>query len=212
MDADARRTRASRPAVSNAKGGTFYRDVWLPDVGKDRKCLHTTDRAEAERLARALLAARLRNEHEAPSPRVLTLGTLWERFCHESQNFLDNLLRSRRDAAVRAATLIGYFGADFDVRMFSGDDQSAYTIARRAGGIRVSEEYTTVPVRLRTAESDLVVLHQMLNWAATVRVRGVSSTETRSRESGERESRTRDAPSRASNDSPPREPRCSDSA
>ena len=57
--------------------------------------------------------------------------------------------------------------------MLSGDDQSAYAIARRAGGICVSDTYTTVPVRLRTAESDLVVLHQMLNWAATVRVRGV---------------------------------------
>lgn len=30
-----------------------------------------------------------------------------------------------------------------------------------------------MPVRLRTAESDLVVLHQMLNWAATVRVKRV---------------------------------------
>ncbi|HSU92217.1 MAG TPA: tyrosine-type recombinase/integrase [Gemmatimonadaceae bacterium] len=155
------------------KGGTFYRDVWLPELGKDRKCLHTTDRAEAERLARALLSARERDESEVRAPRVLTLGVLWDRFRHESQNFLDNSLRSRRDAAVRAATLIAYFGADLDVRMLSGDDQSAYAVARRAGGIRVSDTYTTVPVRLRTAESDLVVLHQMLNWAATVRVKGV---------------------------------------
>jgi integrase len=155
------------------KGGTFYRDVWLPELGKDRKCLHTTDRAEAERLARAFLSARQRGEPEVQAPRVLTLGVLWDRFRHESQNFLDNSLRSRRDAAVRAATLMAYFGADLEVRMLSGDDQSAYAVARRAGGIRVSDTYTTVPVRLRTAESDLVVLHQMLNWAATVRVRGV---------------------------------------
>ncbi|HWI89032.1 MAG: site-specific integrase [Gemmatimonadaceae bacterium] len=155
------------------KGGTFYRDVWLPEVGKDRKYLQTTDRAEAERLGRAFLAARLREEHEAPLSRVLTLGTLWDRFRRESQNFLDNSPHSRQDAAVRAATLIAYFGKDCDVRMLSGDDQAAYTIARRAGGIQVSPEYVTAPVRLRTAESDLVVLHQMLNWASTVRVKGV---------------------------------------
>jgi integrase len=59
------------------------------------------------------------------------------------------------------------------LEMLSGDDQSAYAVARRAGGIRASEQYVTVPVRLRTAESDLVVLHQMLNWASTVRVKGV---------------------------------------
>ena len=94
------------------KGGTFYRDVWLPELGKDRKCLHTTDKAEAERLARAFLSARARDEPEVHAPRVLTLGVLWDRSRHESQNFLDNSLRSRRDAAVRAATLIAYFGAD----------------------------------------------------------------------------------------------------
>ena len=155
------------------KGGSFYRAVWLADRGTDRKCLHTTDRAEAERLGRALLLARLRDGYDAPAPRVLTLGVLWDRFRHESQNFLDNTARSRHDAAARAATLIAYFGADCDVRMLSGDDQSAYTVARRAGGIRVSPDYVTVPVRLRTPESDLVILHEMLNWASTVRVKGV---------------------------------------
>jgi hypothetical protein len=78
--------------------------------------LHTTNRAEAERLARAFLSARMRDEHIAPTPRVLTLGVLWDRFRHESQNFLDNSLRSMRDAAVRIATLIAYFGADLDAR------------------------------------------------------------------------------------------------
>lgn len=155
------------------KGGTFYRAVWLSDSGTDRKCLHTKDRAEAERLGRALLSARLREDYQAPASRVLTLGVLWHRFRHESQNFLDNTIRSRQDAAVRAATLIAYFGAGCDVRMLSGDEQSAYTVARRAGGIRVSADYVTVPVRLRSAESDLVILHEMLNWAATVRVKGV---------------------------------------
>ena len=155
------------------KGGTFYRTVWLPGLGTDRRCLHTTDRAEAERLGRALLSARLRDGYDAPAPRVLPLDVLWDRFRHESQNFLDNTARSRQDAAVRAATLIAYFGADCDVRMLSGDDQAAYTVARRAGGIRVSPDYVTVPVRLRTPESDLVILHEMLNWASTVRVKGV---------------------------------------
>ena len=69
--------------------------------------------------------------------------------------------------------LIAYLGEACDVRMLSGDDQAAYTVARRAAGIRVSGDYVTRPVRLGTAASDLVVLHQMLNWAATVRVKGV---------------------------------------
>ena len=74
------------------KDETFYRDVWLPELGKDRRCLHTTDRAQAERLARAFLSARMRDEHIAATSRVLTLGALWDRFRHESQNFSTTLL------------------------------------------------------------------------------------------------------------------------
>ena len=41
-------------------------------------------------------------DYDAPTPRVLPLGVLWDRSRHESQNFLDNTARSRHDAAVRA--------------------------------------------------------------------------------------------------------------
>jgi hypothetical protein len=41
------------------KDGIFYREVHVPGQGKDRISLHTTERAEAERLGRSLLASLL---------------------------------------------------------------------------------------------------------------------------------------------------------
>ena len=155
------------------KSGTFYRDVWLPGRGKDRKCLHTNDRAEAEKLGRALIAARIGEEQRGPAPGVLTLGALWDRYRQDCQGFLDNAQLTRKDTEARARILLAHFGEACDVRKLSADDQASYTAARRAGGIRLSDEAVTRPVRARSAEADLVVLHQMLNWAATVRVNGV---------------------------------------
>ena len=56
-------------------GGLFYRALWVPSRGVDRKCLGTADRAEAERLAKALLAAIL-NDEEIGSSHTLRLGTV----------------------------------------------------------------------------------------------------------------------------------------
>lgn len=154
------------------KGGTFYRDVWVPERGKDRKCLHTSDRAEAERLGRALIAARMRGEQDAGTASVLTLGALWERYRSDCQAFLDNAPATRQDTRARVAILLAYFGEQYDVRTLSVDEQAAYTTARRAGGIRISAKQVTRAVRMRSAEADLVVLHQMLHWATTVRVDG----------------------------------------
>ena len=51
------------------KDGTFYRDVWVPGRGKNRKCLHTRDRGEADHLGRALLAALMTQDAESAPQR-----------------------------------------------------------------------------------------------------------------------------------------------
>ena len=87
--------------------------------------------------------------------------------------YLDNMPSVRADTAARAAILLAHSGDGCDVRQLTSDDVAAYTKARRAGGIEVSEGWTTAPVRARSAAADLTVAHSMLNWARTVRVNGV---------------------------------------
>jgi integrase len=105
-------------------------------------------------------------------PETVTLGVLWRRYQHECQAFLDNTARTRDDATARAKVLLAYFGAERDVRALTTDDQAAYAAARRAGGIVIGKDRVTRPVRARSAEVDLALLHMMLNWAATVRLNG----------------------------------------
>lgn len=155
------------------QGGNYYRDVWTPGHGKSRKCLYTSNRDEAEKLGKALLAALLTQETPTPGPRILTLGSLWDRYRTEAPAFLDNATTSRDDAESRAEVLLAYFGRDRDVRTLSAVDQAAYTAARLAGGIRCGVKRITPKVRARSVEADLVLLHHMLNWAATVREHGV---------------------------------------
>ena len=57
------------------KDGSFYRDLWVPGRGKNRRCIGTTDRVEAERLGRELLAALLM-DHRIMDSAVLPLGYL----------------------------------------------------------------------------------------------------------------------------------------
>lgn len=158
------------------KHGVFYRTLWVGDEGKDRKCLGTNDRREAERLGRALIGE-LRSATTGMTPTVapqtssLTLGELWRRYSTTCAAFLDNVATSKANARNRAKVLLAYFGSACRVETLTGDDQAAYEIARRAGGIRLRDEPTR-PVRARSAEADLVLLHQMLRWATTVRVDG----------------------------------------
>jgi integrase len=154
--------------------GTYYRDVWLPGRGKDRRSLGTTDRRKAERLGQTLLAQLIK---AVPGIVVeeasVTLGDLWRRFSKSSPDFLDNHATTRRDAEARARTLVAYFGDDLDVRKLTADDQAGYTAARIAGGIPRGDGTFTPHVRMRSAQADLVVLHQMLRWATTVRIEGL---------------------------------------
>lgn len=159
------------------KGGMFYRDVYI-NGRKDRKCLHTRDRAEADRLGTELLAALLRNEHVECGGAV-TLGRLWERYRTECPAFLDNEPRTQSEEAVHVQVLIGYFGEDCDVRHMTGADVQAFTAARLRGGISYTVQRNgiistavTEPVRARSPEVEVRILRTMLRWATTVRVRG----------------------------------------
>lgn len=158
------------------KDGVFYRDVWVTGQGRDRKCLGTTDRVEAERLGKELIAALLRDE-QIEATGSLPLGQLWERYRNECIQFLDNDPRTIADAETHAAILLGYFGSECDVRELTEQDQLAFVQKRLAGGIIFGKQKDgapkeTGPVGNRSAEVDLKLLHSMLKWATTVRVRG----------------------------------------
>ena len=150
------------------RDGPFYRAVWVPGRGRNQAPLGTADRHEADRLGRLLLAELL-NREELKIGGPLTLETLWTRFARESPAFLDNALRTLADAQARARTLLGFFGTACVVDSLSARDQAAYAAARRAGGIKLSNDAITRPVRARSVEADLILLHTMLSWATTVR-------------------------------------------
>ena len=130
----------------------------------------TCDRSEAERLAKELLGAMLRDE-EISATDVLTLGALWSRYKSECVAFLNNTKRSQKDAEGHAKILIGFFGEDCDVRGLTEQDQLAFTKKRLAGGIKYGEKSKTERVRTRSVEVDLQLLQTMLRWAVTVRSR-----------------------------------------
>lgn len=148
------------------KDGMFYRATWIPGKGRSIAPLHTFDRSEAERLGTKLLGAMLQGVSPEQGP--VHLGELWSRFESDNGEFLNNKPRTRADAEMRARVLKAYFGEDFDVRHLTSRHQHEYTQARQRGGIRVSERYVTKPVRKRSVEADLVLLHQMLSWACRV--------------------------------------------
>lgn len=166
------------------KGGTFYRLVWHPGRGRDRRCLHTKDRTEAERLARELLARTMLQDAvpvevsatpETQDPSV-TLDAVLHRYCTEAATFLDNGEAWRNDAFTRAKILRARFGPECDVRDLTEDDVASYTTWRLAGGIMYDTDpltnapRMTHPVRMRSVEADLKLLYAALKWATTVRV------------------------------------------
>jgi len=132
--------------------------------------LGTTDREEALRLGRLLLAELLKGDVQRSPRTPLTLGELWRRYSSECAEYLDNKERSREDSEARSRILRGYFGEDFRVEDFSRDHQRAYERARQAGGIVTTKGDKTGKTRARSAEADISLLHWMLNWASTVRL------------------------------------------
>lgn len=163
------------------RNGKFYREVHVPGVGRDRVCLGTDDREEAQRLGEALLAELLQPDRSVapPADTPVPLGVLADRYQRECPMFLDNVLHTRRTAATQCAILLAHFGANVDVRTLTVNDTTRYAKARRGGGI----EYTppgeagkpdpkakiTAPVRQRCVHAELTLLRTMLLWARTVR-------------------------------------------
>ena len=140
----------------------------FPVAGKDRRCMGTSDRAQAERKGRELLAALL-SDQQVTSSGVLPLGYLWQRYRTEAPAFLDNSETSKADAENHANVLIGHFGKDCDVKSLSENDQRAFVSKRLAGGIVVGNGVTQ-EVRSRSAEVETKLLHSMLRWATAVRI------------------------------------------
>jgi integrase len=149
----------------------YYRDVWIAGRGQSRKCLGTSDRAEADRLGKQLLASLLRHE-EITAGGIVTLRSLWDRYSKESPAFLDNTPRTRKEDEAHVQVLLSYFGDGCDVRNLSESDAVAFTAKRMAGGIKLKGGEVTEAVRARSPEVELRILRTMLRWATTVRVRG----------------------------------------
>ena len=172
-------------------GGPFYCSVYLTDGRRHVRSLGTADPAEA--LGIVANTQKFPSEdtgHNGEYERMrgddarVTLGRLWERYRRECETFRDTDGTHQSDTATRAAMLIAYFGAEFDVARLSKDAQRRYERARAAGGLRYRHERRVVrggrvhtetivrvsqPTRARSAEADLVLLHALLNWATTVR-------------------------------------------
>lgn len=152
-------------------GGVFYRAVWVAETGRDIASLNTSDRVEAERRGKLLLAALL----NGAQPRVagpVRLGELWDRFRRECSTFLDNGETARYDAERQAAVLLAFFGSERDVRQLTAHDVAQYVAARRRGGITLAGSRKTKGVRQRSVQADLSLLRQMLRWACTVTAPG----------------------------------------
>ena len=149
----------------------YYRDVWIAGRGKNRKCLGTTDRAEADRLGTQLLSALLRQEEVAVSGTV-TLRYLWERYSKESPAFLDNTPRTRKEEKAHVEVLMAFFGDGCDVLNLTEADAVAYTAKRLAGGIKLPSGEMSKAVRARSPEVEIRILRTMLRWATTIRLRG----------------------------------------
>ncbi|HVT40513.1 MAG TPA: hypothetical protein VHE78_15830 [Gemmatimonadaceae bacterium] len=150
------------------RGGKFFRDVWIPERGKTRRCIQTRDRDDAERIGKTLLAELLRATPSEIAPK-LTLGELCRRFCAEAASHLDNSSRTKKDADARMKTLIAFFGANCEVSSLAQNDVDSYTRKRFAGGISYEGGGVTPPVRARSVEADINVLRAMTRWAMTVR-------------------------------------------
>ena len=152
------------------RDGTYHRAVWIPGKREDQRPLGTTDREEALRLGRLLLAELMNGEVQASPLAPLTLGELWRRYSSECAEYLDNKERTREDSEARSRILLGYFGETFRVDDFSRDHQRAFERARQAGGIVTTKGDVMGKTRARSAESDAALLHTMLQWATTVRL------------------------------------------
>lgn len=155
--------------------GDFYRALWVPGRGFDKKCLGTSDRGRAEQLGKALLAALLKDE-QIITAGALPLSLLWDRYRSQCAAFKGFTERMRKETEGRVQSLLGFFGEGCDVRTLSEQDQIAFVQRRLAGGIvigkdKAGKDRLTAPVRQRSAQADMELLRALLHWATTYRVR-----------------------------------------
>jgi integrase len=154
----------------NRKTGVYYRDVWV-DGRKDRRSLHTANKAKAEELGRRILLRLLTGKLEEESS-VVTLGSLWERFRTQCEDWLDNKPQSRKDDERSAKLLLAFFGEDADVSLLSKDAIARFRKERLRGGIELPDGEITASVRARSAQADLQLLRMMCRWAVHVPIGG----------------------------------------
>lgn len=164
-------SRGARIRLFESAMGVYYRDVWMSGLGKSRKSLGTSDRAEADRMGKELLSGMLRQE-DISSSGTVTLRYLWERYNKESPAFLDNGQRTRKEEERHVEVLLAFFGDGCDVRHLTESDTAAFTAARMKGGIKLADGSESGQVRARSPEMELRILKTMLRWATTVRVKG----------------------------------------
>ena len=152
------------------RGGPFYRDVWRASRGKHRKSLGTRDRATAERKGRELLSMLRQGITAAVTP--LTLEELVEKYQASCPGYLGRTPSAKANAQTRGRVLLALFGARCVVREMTAVDVASYVTRRVAGGIKVSDDWTTAPTRPRSAAADITLLSGMCNWAKSTRVNG----------------------------------------
>ncbi len=109
-------------------GGPFYCSVSLTDGRRHVRSLGTTDSTEALRLVAHQMnpqnGPNAENGHDGLTLRPpVTLRRLWERYRGECETFRDTDRTHQSDTATRAAILIAYFGAEYDVERLSKDAQ-----------------------------------------------------------------------------------------
>lgn len=152
------------------RGGSIYREVRLGEGKKDRKSLHTADRAHAEQLARAL-ARDVANLRHVGQVGPLTWGQLFARYAAEQ---LPTLSAARQRTVRGMLALLGQHFADgARVDDCSQPRVDAYVTARRTGAIRSPRHRARDPgARAGTIRNELALLRTIVRWGRETRVDG----------------------------------------
>ena len=150
------------------RDGVFFRAVWVPGSGCDQVSLQTSDRHEAERLGRELLAEL--QEAKAPlSVGVVRMGELTRRYQAEMHD------ASRQHTAhdqVRSVTHRAH-GSILRTEFQCEAPERArmarrYELARRSGTTKGKNGKPDKRVGDRSVHGDFVLLRTMLGWACRV--------------------------------------------
>lgn len=148
---------------TQTRGASVYRELRTPN-GKNRKSLRTSDRDEAEEIAKRLAAEIAKNRLTGVTPETLTLEQLHRIYVRER----GRLLSDRRKIAVRRSfrLLRGHLGDEFRIADLGEHQCETYEAARRAGRLCAtwgSNGGGSVSASAIAAELD--VLHAALNGA-----------------------------------------------